>query len=86
MSSDQVTINIQKSDALVLFEFLSRELMGDETCDRLKQVTEDDSELGALSALLGCFERQLVEPFSKDYAKLLDDARKDCKERYGSFE
>ena len=86
MSSDQLTIKIQKSDALVLFEFLSRELMDDETCDRLKQVTEDDSELGALNALLGCFEKQLVEPFSKDYAKLLEAARKDCKERYGSFE
>ncbi|RYD14021.1 MAG: hypothetical protein EOP90_15610 [Lysobacteraceae bacterium] len=71
------TITLDDDVALVLFELLAsdrieNELRGLEAPERI-----------ALWALEGCLEKNLVEPFSPEYAQLLEKARVSLVERFG---
>ena len=64
-------IEISEDEALVLFDMLQSFGASDERTIALRHVAERNA-LWALNAQL---EKQLVAPFKKEYAKLLDDAR-----------
>lgn len=69
MSADKISLELSASQALVLFELLSR--FSDS--DRLS--IEHQAEQRVLWDLCADLESQLVEPFRPDYDKLLLDAR-----------
>jgi hypothetical protein len=84
--SNQATIqlNLNRDEAIVLFDFLQREI------DRrngtgLKPLVNHESELWALNGLNSLLERELAEPFRKDYPSLLSQAQKTLVERCGSW-
>lgn len=68
--SDETTIKLNKNEALVLFEFLSR--INDK---ELKEIFEDQAEQKILWILEGQLEKQLVEPFKPDYNDIIREAR-----------
>ena len=72
-----VSIELSDSEALVLFEFLSR------YDDRDELRIDDPSEQYALWALHCRLETQLAEPFKADYAELLTRARDELRSKYG---
>ena len=68
-----VTIEIDDDEALVLFEFLQREIN-----DRRVQVTvtiEHPAEFWALNGMHGALETKLATPFDARYRELLAAAR-----------
>jgi hypothetical protein len=68
-SENPVKIELTLDEALVLFDLLHRF----EATERLElQHPAEEQALWNLSALL---ERQLVEPFMRDYGEILDQAR-----------
>ena len=67
--TDETTIKLNKDEALVLFEFLSR--IND---NELKEIFEDQAEQKILWILEGQLEKQLVEPFKPDYKDKIKDA------------
>lgn len=72
------TINLDNDVALVLFDLFKSE-----------RIETDFPGLGApernaLWALEACLEKALVEPFSGEYAELLERARASLVERFGS--
>ncbi|MDX1486919.1 MAG: hypothetical protein R3268_01865, partial [Acidiferrobacterales bacterium] len=69
-----VTITLEQDEALVLLELLSSEKL---------EASVDTPERNALWALEGLLEKQLAEPFSRDYSELLQEARQSLLERYG---
>jgi len=69
-----VSIDLSASEALVLFEFLSRY----SDTDRLETV--DQAEQRALWNLCCLLERELVEPFQPEYEKLLAAARESLRD------
>jgi len=68
--SDETTIKLNKDEALVLFEFLSR--INDK---ELKEIFEDQAEQKILWILEGQLEKQLVETFKPDYNDIIKEAR-----------
>ena len=66
---DDVEIKLSKDEALVLFDFLSR------FSDTDKRTIIDQSEERALWNLTCIFEKILVEPFSKDWLSIIENAR-----------
>lgn len=70
----EVTISLNKDEALVLFEFLSR--FGEE--NNLK--IEDQSEERVLWNLCCDLEKVLVEPFQKNYRELLLKAQNNIRD------
>jgi hypothetical protein len=66
-----MTIELSRAEALVLFELLAR--YGERGGDSL--LLEHPAERWVLAGVLCLLEKQLVEPFSADYKKLLSDAR-----------
>ena len=64
-----IDINLNHDEALVFFEFLSREE------DGLLSKAQHYAEQKTLSHILGTLEKALSEPFIKDYQELLDAAR-----------
>ena len=71
MDHKTIKITLTKAEALVLFEFLSR------FSDTDKFFIEDRSEKIALWGLTNLLEKNLVEPFRKDYDLQLVQARKE---------
>lgn len=69
-----VAVTFEQDEALVLFELLTSEKL---------EASVDAAERNALRALERALEKQLAEPFSPDYAKLLEKARRPLLERYG---
>ena len=63
------TIKISSAEALVLFEFLSR------FSDSDKLTIEHLSESQALWNLCCILEKELAEPFSPEYKRLLEQAQ-----------
>lgn len=74
MSKDPIKIELNKNDALVLFEFLSRY----SDTDILK--IEDQSEQRVLWNMCCDLEKILVEPFMKNYLELLEEARSNTRD------
>lgn len=68
--NDETTIKLNKNEALVLFDFLSR--INDK---ELKDIFEDKAEQKILWILEGQLEKQLVEPFSPIYKDIIKKAR-----------
>jgi hypothetical protein len=68
------TITLEDHTALVLFDFLFREIM-DNKGRKLVGSIEHPAEFWALNAVLGRLESLLEEPFRADYLALLDAAR-----------
>ena len=74
MPAAKVLIELTKSEALVLFEFLSR-------FSKLEKLSiEDQSEQQILYNLLVLLEKQLEEPFQENYLEVLAKARSDLKD------
>lgn len=68
MTDELVSLKLTRSQAIVLFEWLSR---SDEV-----DSGSDPSEQRVLWLLEGQLEKALVEPLKPDYPKLLEAARK----------
>ena len=75
MSEAKVIIELSKSEALVLFEFLSRFSQG----ERLD--IEDQAEERVLWDVQCLLERVLVEPLQPDYEVLLRAAREEVRDK-----
>lgn len=67
--AEKVIIGLSKAEALVLLDLLAR-FDKDE-----KLIIEHQSEARVLWNIHCSLEKELVEPFSTDYAKLLMEAR-----------
>ncbi len=65
----EVEIKLTKDEALVLFDFVSRFSNDD------KLSIQDQSEERALWNLTCVLEKQLVEPFSTEWDKIVEAAR-----------
>lgn len=74
MSMEKKTIQVSRSEALVLFEFLSRYREN----ERLDIV--DQSEERVLWDILADLETKLTEPFKSDYQELLEKARNEIRD------
>jgi hypothetical protein len=70
---EKVVIELSRAHALVLFEFLSRFSDSDDQDRRLE--IQDQAEERVLWDMCCDLEKALVEPFSPDYAGLLQRAR-----------
>lgn len=73
-SSDQIRITLDRSVALVLFDFLSR-TADEEEGTPLNEALQHKAELPALWALLGALEEVLTEPAAADYGARVKAAR-----------
>ncbi len=67
-------LRLDEYEALVLFDFLSRELE-EQKARRLAGLFDHPAEFWALNSLLGLLEAKLPEPFRTDYAALVAAAR-----------
>ncbi len=72
---EPIHLELTKSEAIVLFELLSR-------INNVKQTDlfEDQSEERILWDLECLLEKQLAEPFRKDYFEILQKAREEVKD------
>lgn len=68
-STPKITITLSQSEALVLFEFLSR------FSDSEKLTIKHDAERRVLWDICASLEKSLAEPLDKDYQALLQMAR-----------
>ena len=82
--SKEVHIALSHDEALVLFDLLSR-WIEEKDAAPIKPLVEHDGELWSLNSLLCLLERELGEPFSTDYGKLVDAARARLVERCGTW-
>ena len=81
-ASDDITVTLDRSVALVLFDFLSR-TTDEEDGEPLNQALQHKAELPALWATLAALEGVLTEPFANDYGAHLKAARKDVIAKLG---
>ena len=82
VASDQVHVVLDRTVALVLFDFLAR-VADEENGERLAEAIEHASELPTLWATLASLESVLEEPFAPNYAAILEKARKSVIKRLG---
>ena len=74
MENEIVQLEVTSDQALVLFDFLAREL-DDRNGEKMKPSCDHDAELWALNSVLRRLEATLVTPFQPDYKELVDQAR-----------
>ena len=82
-ASDQVQVTLDRSVALVLFEFLSR-TTDEEDGEPLAEALQFKSELPALWATLAALEAVLTEPFAADYSAQVKAARAAVVKKFGA--
>ncbi len=82
--SSNVNLQLSRDEALVLFEFLQREI-DENDANTLKSSIDHEAELWALNGLNCLLERALPEPFASDYLKDLSAARHALVKRYGNW-
>lgn len=82
--NDTTTLVLDRSVALVLFDFLSR-TTDEEDGEPLAGALANEAELPALWSLLATLEDELPEAFADDYQDLLRDARMDVVKRFGKM-
>jgi hypothetical protein len=70
MESNELTIRLNKDEALVLFEFLSRFNKNNNN-----EMFQDQAEEKTLWVIEGQLEKMLVEPFMPDYKDIIQNAR-----------
>lgn len=80
--SEEITLVIDRSVAVVLFEFLSR-TVDDGDGEALVDFVDDEAEVPALWALLAGLESVLTEPMAEDYEKRVLAAREAVVKRFG---
>ncbi|HSI41142.1 MAG TPA: hypothetical protein VLA00_11405 [Xanthobacteraceae bacterium] len=80
--AEEIVLHIDRSVALVLFEFLSR-TVDDGDGEALADLVEDEAEIPALWAMLAGLESVLHEPIDDKYDKRLRAARKAVATRFG---
>jgi hypothetical protein len=80
---ETVTLTLDRSVALVLFDFLAR-TTDEEDGEPLREALDDAAELPALWSLLTELEETLTEPFAADYGQRIAQARKDVRARLGA--
>lgn len=68
-----VEILLERNEALVLFNFLSR-ILDEQNGEKLQGAAAHDGELWALNALLGVLEKALAAPFDQSYVDQVDVA------------
>lgn len=83
-NQSSVRLELEADEALLLFEFLAREIEN-ENGWRLEKLTEYDGELWALNALHCLLEQTLVDPFRNDYSARLSQANEAILKRMGSW-
>ena len=83
MTGDDITVTLDRSVALVLFEFLSR-TTDEEDGEPLAEALQFKSELPALWATLAALEDVLTEPFAADYGARVKAARADVFRKFGA--
>ena len=81
-ASDGVTIGLDRSVALVLFDFLSR-TTDEEAGEPLNEALQHKAELPALWATLSAIEDVLTEPLAADYGARIKAARSDVVAKLG---
>ena len=81
-ASDDITVTLDRSVALVLFDFLSR-TTDEEDGEPLNEALQHKAELPALWAMLAAREGVLTEPFAADYGARIKAAQKDVVARLG---
>ena len=69
-TAHEVVLELTSSESLVLFELVSR------FSEQEKLSVEDPAEAKVLNKVCGLLEKQLVEPFEKNWLSLLDQARR----------
>ena len=79
----QVQVTLDRSVALVLFEFLSR-TADEEDGEPLAEALQFKAELPALWATLAALEEAMTEPFAADYGALLKAARAEVVKKFGA--
>jgi hypothetical protein len=79
----QVQVTLDRSVALVLFEFLSR-TTDEEDGEPLAEALQFKAELPALWATLAALEEAMTEPFAADYRALLKAARAEVVKKFGA--
>ncbi|MCC2097336.1 MAG: hypothetical protein KDJ29_10615 [Hyphomicrobiales bacterium] len=77
-----VTLVLDREEAIVLFDFLQREI-DVKNGAHLGQAVQHDGELWALNGLNCLLEKQLVEPFGPDFANTVAQARTQLAKRCG---
>jgi len=78
----QIQVTLDRSVALVLFEFLSR--TADEEDGEPLAEAQFKAELPALWATLAALEEAMTEPFDADYSALLKAARAEVVKTFGA--
>ena len=81
-ASTGVTIALERSVALVLFDFLSR-TTDEEEGEPLNEALQHKAELPALWATLSALEDVLTEPLAADYGARVKAARADVIAKLG---
>ncbi|MBS9475600.1 hypothetical protein KIP89_00565 [Ancylobacter sp. VKM B-3255] len=81
-ASDEITLVVDRSVAVVLFEFLSR-TVDDADGEALLDFIDDEAEIPALWALLAGLESVLTEPMAEDYERRVLAAREAVMKRFG---
>jgi hypothetical protein len=76
---EKVSISIGKPEALILFELLAA------FHSQPALSFKDNAERLALVRLHGALESTLVEPFSKDYDRLISEARSYLLKQWGTI-
>jgi hypothetical protein len=79
---DEIVVTLDRSVALVLFDFLSR-TADEEDGEPLAEALQHKAELPALWATLAALEDALTEPFAPDYSARVKAARADVVRRLG---
>ncbi|MGY6770376.1 hypothetical protein [Komagataeibacter sp. NFXK3] len=77
-----VCITLDRAEALILFEILSRE-MNRPQYGKFQAFAGSDAQIWAFDGLLAALERVLPEPFSHDYDRLLPEAARALIRRRG---
>jgi len=74
VATDDVNVTLDRSVALVLFDFLAR-AADEEEGEFLADALQHKAELPALWATLSALENALPEPFAADYSAQIKKAR-----------
>jgi len=82
-ASDEIAVTLDRSVALVLFDFLSR-TSDEEDGEPLADALQHKAELPALWAMLAALEEALTEPFAPDYGALVKAARAEVVRKLGA--
>ena len=82
MAASDVVVTLDRSVALVLFDFLSR-TADEEAGEPLNEALQHKAELPALWATLAALEDVLTEPMASDYGARVKAARADVIAKLG---